>query len=55
MKLVATFKPKEIVYIPMLVRESPGLVCPEGGGFCRYYLGLIGGSTASGSTSRESY
>jgi len=42
-KLVATFKPREIVYIPMLDRESPRLVCPEGGGFCRYYLGLTGG------------
>ncbi|MEM0285023.1 MAG: integrase [Sulfolobales archaeon] len=40
-KLVATFKPREVVYIPMLDRESPRLACFEK--FCRYYLGLTGG------------
>ncbi|MEM2308340.1 MAG: integrase [Sulfolobales archaeon] len=40
-KLVATFKPKEIVYIPTLDREVLRLVCFEK--FCRYYLGLTGG------------
>ncbi|MEM2234503.1 MAG: hypothetical protein QW224_02040 [Desulfurococcaceae archaeon] len=42
-KLVATFKPKEITYVPMLDKESPRLACFENGGFCRYYLGLTGG------------
>ncbi|MEM1911329.1 MAG: integrase, partial [Sulfolobales archaeon] len=40
-KLVATFKPKEVVYIPMLDREVLRLACFEK--FCRYYLGLTGG------------
>lgn len=34
--LVATFRPRELVYIPILDRESPRLVCLQE--FCRYYL-----------------
>ncbi|GAY25368.1 integrase protein [Desulfurococcaceae archaeon AG1] len=42
LKLIREWNPDQVVYIPMLDRESRRLVCFEG--FCRYYLGLRGGS-----------
>ncbi|WP_342788229.1 integrase [Desulfurococcus sp.] len=44
LKLVESWSPDEIVFIEMLGRDSARLVCFDEKGFCRYYLGLRGGS-----------
>lgn len=44
LKLIREWSPDQVVYIPMLDRESRRLVCFDEKGFCRYYLGLRGGS-----------
>jgi len=44
LKLVREWNPDQLVYIPMLDQDSKRLVCFENRGFCRYYLGLRGGS-----------
>jgi len=44
LKLVREWNPDQVVYIPMIDRDSKRLVCFEDKGFCRYYLGLRSGS-----------
>ena len=44
LKLIESWSPSEAVFIKMLGRESRRLVCFDEKGFCRYYLGLRGGS-----------
>jgi intergrase/recombinase len=44
LKLIREWNPDQVVYIPMIDRDSKRLVCFEDKGFCRYYLGLRSGS-----------
>jgi intergrase/recombinase len=38
--VVATFSPSEVVEIPEIQLETSRLVCFQGKGFCRYYIGV---------------
>jgi intergrase/recombinase len=38
--VVATFNPSEVVEIPEIRLETSRLVCFQGKGFCRYYIGV---------------
>ncbi|MCC6014623.1 MAG: integrase [Desulfurococcaceae archaeon] len=40
--VVRGFNPREVVEVGSLGLDTPRLVCFEGGGFCRYYVGVRG-------------
>lgn len=42
LKMIEYWNPDEVVELPGVGLETRRLVCFEGGGFCRYYMGLRG-------------